>query len=153
MEFKVWDMVRPTREYFINLIEDSDVKHLEYPNWFQIIKIDGNKIYYDDEGFSFHRASDLELVPEEPEFEFWEIIEVRDDDHSRWSKVRFLFYLPEQFECRYLCVQTYDFDAFQAWDLLDPCQRKYARKPWPQLTRKEIAEKFWVAEDFELIEE
>nr|DAK48188.1 MAG TPA: hypothetical protein [Caudoviricetes sp.] len=32
MEFKVGDMVRPTREYFINLIEDSDVKHLEYPN-------------------------------------------------------------------------------------------------------------------------
>ena len=152
MWFKIWDMVRPTREYFINLIEDSDVKHLEYPNWFQIIKIDGNKIYYDNEGFSFHRASDLELVTEEPEFKRWEIVEVWSNAEGR--RVKRIFVCEAIWaKYPYICVSDGSQEEFMNWKPFLWAEWDKIRKPKWKLTRKEIAEKFWVAEDFELIEE
>lgn len=148
MKFKVGDKVRLTREAIA--IENKRYRppHREAVLWWVINKIKGGKCYY---WVDSYLEEALELVPEEPEFEEGEMIEV-SDDWKEWERRIFLYYIPNVPD-KYLCVhKNYEGVYLQGWDRYDYQAWLYARKLKPQLTRKEIAEKFWVSEDFTLID-
>ena len=152
MKFKVWDKVRLTRE----AIEES-VRRNWCVNYSAVI---GWEVIRSDEDQSFISTAwqgypllnqDLELVPEEPEFEEGEMIEV-SDDWKEWERRIFLYYIPNVPD-KYLCVhKNYEGVYLQGWDRYYYQVWLYARKLKSQLTRKEIAEKFWVSEDFTLVD-
>lgn len=153
MQFKVGDKVRLTR----NAIEESVRK-----NWcvnysavigWEVIRTNENQSFIstDEQGYPLLNQ-DLELVPEEPEFKYWEEIEVRDQIGEKRKRVIFL--------CKTTANDTYQYitadmskKSFDNGALFCNTSWRFARKAPPQLTRKEVAEKFWVSEDFELIEE
>lgn len=90
----------------------------------------------------------LELVPEEPEFEYGEMIEV-STDNEHWLKRMFV---AKSSTGMHVCVNYTCEHAFINGRPYTTNFYKYARKLKPQLTRKEIAEKFWVNEDFTLVD-
>lgn len=152
MKFKVGDKVRLTR----NAIEESVRK-----NWcvnysavigWEVIRTNETQSFIstDEQGYPLLNQ-DLELVPEEPEFEFGEEIEVRDQIGEKRKRVIFL--------CKTIANDTHQYitadiskKSFNNGALFCNTSWRFARKAPPQLTRKEVAEKFWVSEDFELIE-
>ena len=156
MKFKVGDMVRPTRDFLISWIEEIDSWEIdwgrpEYVEGFQVIKIEDNFVYYEDSEIGFYLESNLELVPEEPEFEYWEEIEVGDEDWRRKKRI-FLLKIPWNVIDPYVVVERGSNERFQFGESYDVEVWRFARKPCPTLTRKEIAEKFGVAEDFVLVD-
>lgn len=156
MKFKVGDMVRPTRDFLISWIEEIDSWEIdwgrpEYVEGFQVIKIENNFVYYEDSEIGFYLESNLELVPEEPEFKYWEEIEVGDDDWRREKRI-FLLKIPWNVIDPYVVVECGSNERFQFGESYDVEVWRYARKPRSSLTRKEIAEKFGVAEDFVLVD-
>lgn len=153
MKFKVGDKVRLTR----NAIEESARK-----NWcvnysavigWEVIRTDETQSFISTDELGFPLLNqDLELVPEEPEFEFGEEIEVRDEIGAERKRVIFLCKTTANDTHQYIIAdiskKSFDNGARfhnNAW--------RFARKARPQLSRKEIADKFWVSEDFELIED
>lgn len=156
MKFKVGDMVRPTRDFLISWIEEIDSWEIdwgrpEYVEGFQVIKIENNFVYYEDSEIGFYLESNLELVPEEPEFKYWEEIEVGDEDWRRKKRI-FLLKIPWNVIDPYVVVERGSNERFQFGESYDVEVWRFARKPRSSLTRKEIAEKFGVAEDFILEE-
>lgn len=156
MKFKVGDMVRPTRDFLISWIEEIDSWEIdwgrpEYVEGFQVIKIENNFVYYEDSEIGFYLESNLELVPEEPEFEYWEEIEVGDEDWRREKRI-FLLKIPWNVIDPYVVVERGSNERFQFGESYDVEVWRFARKPRSSLTRKEIAEKFGVAEDFVLVD-
>ena len=156
MKFKVGDMVRPTRDFLISWIEEIDSWEIdwgspEYVEGFQVIKIENNFVYYEDSEIGFYLESNLELVPEEPEFKYWEEIEVGDDDWRREKRI-FLLKIPWNVIDPYVVVEWGSNERFQFGESYDVEVWRFARKPRSSLTRKEIAEKFWVSEDFVLVD-
>lgn len=147
MKFKVGDKVRLTREALYNEVAMPTFEEV----FGGIIKsIDGGW-YITVNGFDDDYLSpSLELVPEEPEFEYGEEIEVSYDEIQREKRI-FLTKINWNAILPYVCVADYSHDNFISWSVFSTKDRKYARKLKPQLTRKEIAEKFWVSEDFTLI--
>lgn len=148
-------MVRPTRDFLISWIEEIDSweidwGRLEYVEGFQVIKIENNFVYYEDSEIGFYLESNLELVPEEPEFKYWEEIEVSHDKKERNKRI-FLIKLADTFY-PYTCVADGDECFYGTGEKYRTQTYKYARKLRPSLTRKEIAEKFGVAEDFVLVD-
>lgn len=150
MKFKVGDMVRLTRK---GIKEIYGVWTNHNPVLIQgwvIEKIEGNLLSIDWTKKLIHK-NHFELVPEEPEFGEGEMIEV-SDDWKEWERRIFLYCIPNVPD-KYLCVhKNYEGVYLQGWDRYDYQAWLYARKLRPQLTRKEIAEKFWVSEDFTLID-
>ena len=149
-------MVRPTRDFLISWIEEIDSWEIdwgrpEYVEGFQVIKIENNFVYYEDSEIGFYLESNLELVPEEPEFKYWEEIEVGDDDWRREKRI-FLLKIPWNVIDPYVVVERGSNERFQFGEYYDVEVWRYARKPRSSLTRKEIAEKFGVAEDFVLVD-
>lgn len=151
MKFKVGDKVRLTREAIsYKLREQHTIKYsiilwekiTDISEWDDMILVD----------YIWYKTEYLELVPEEPEFKLWEEIEVKYEGEDKWWKAIFLFYLPETFGYRYLCVKGYSSTSFKIWGCFETAQRECARKLKQALTRKEIAEKFGIAEDFILEE-
>lgn len=156
MKFKVGDMVRPTRDFLISWIEEIDSWEIdwgrpEYVEGFQVIKIENNFVYYEDSEIGFYLESNLELVPEEPEFKYWEEIEVGDEDWRREKRI-FLLKIPWNVTDPYVVVEWGNNERFQFGGSYDVEVWRFARKPRSSLTRKEIAEKFWVSEDFVLVD-
>ena len=100
--------------------------------------------------YIWYKTEYLELVPEEPEFEEWEEIEVSYDKKERDKRI-FLTKLPGAFD-PYICVYEIDECFYGTGEKYRTQTYKYARKLRPSLTRKEIAEKFGVAEDFVLVD-
>ena len=150
MKFKVGDKVRVKREKLLFYVTSQ--RSMDDPTEFYVKKILDDRVYYGEEAVAYHDAESLELVPEEPEFKLWEKIEVRNEGDDKWRKAIFLFYLPESFGYRYLCVKGYSSTSFKIWGCFDVAQRECARKLKQTLTRKEVAEKFGIAEDFILEE-
>ena len=154
MKFKVGDKVRLTREAIASK-RNRNYRVFEFEViWVEVrgIKDDLVAYKYKDRCYWNEYEANLELVPEEPEFEEGEMIEV-SDDWKEWERRIFLYCIPNVPD-KYLCVhKNYEGVYLQGWDRYDYQAWLYARKLRPQLTRKEIAEKFWVNEDFELIED
>lgn len=151
MKFKVGDMVRLTRKGIKEIYGIWTDHNPVLIQWWVIEKIEDNLLSIDWTKKLIHKDH-FEPIPEEPEFKYWEEIEVRNEGDDKWWKAIFLFYLPETFGYRYLCVKGYSSTIFKIWGCFETAQRECARKLKQALTRKEIAEKFWVSEDFVLID-
>lgn len=151
MKFKVGDMVRPTREHLIDSIENDESRYLEYLNGFEITKVDGDKIHYDSGGSGFYLASDLELVPEESEFKEGDLVEIVDET-GVCNKRIFVAKLPDMVKAPYVIVLKEDEDLYRNNKPYRISRYQYISKLKHKLTRKEIAEKFWVDKDFELVD-
>ena len=148
MKFNIGDKVRLTREAIsYKLREQHTIKYsiilwekiTDISEWDDMILID----------YIWYKTEYLELVPEEPEFEYWEEIEVSHDKKERNKRI-FLIKLVDTFY-PYTCVADGDECFYGTGEKYSTETYKYARKRRPSLTRKEIAEKFGVDEDFELI--
>ena len=149
MQFKVGDKVRLTRDcLWAKILAGAKIDKQEV-FWFSIEKMDNSVI---TSPYPNYHESVIELVPEEPEFKYWEEIEVGDDDWRREKRI-FLLRIPWNVIDPYVVVECGDNEKFQLGESHDVEVWRYARKVPTQLTRKEVAEKFWVSEDFELIEE
>lgn len=145
MSFKVWDKVRLTRKALHNKcasptrneVFGGEVNNID-KDWYYTV------IWFEDD----YLEQSLELVPEEPEFEFWEEIEVKHTEKEEYTKRYFIAKISIWDIDWYLCYATKTiylkhFDV-QLW--------AYARKLKPKLSRKEIAEKFKISEDFILVD-
>lgn len=148
MKFNIGDKVRLTREAIsYKLREQHTIKYsiilwkkiTDISKWDDMILVD----------YIWYKTEYLELVPEEPEFEEWEEIEVSHDKKERNKRI-FLIKLADTFY-PYTCVAGGDECFYGTGEKYSTETYKYARKRRPSLTRKEIAEKFGVDEDFELI--
>lgn len=148
MKFNIGDKVRLTREAIsYKLREQHTIKYsiilwekiTDISEWDDMILVD----------YIWYKTEYLELVPEETEFESWEEIEVSHDKRERNKRI-FLIKLADTFY-PYTCVAEGDECFYGTGEKYRTQTYKYARKLRPSLTRKEIAEKFWVSEDFELI--
>lgn len=148
MKFNVGDKVRLTREAIsYKLREQHTIKYsiilwekiTDISEWDDMILVD----------YIWYKTEYLELVPEETEFESWEEIEVSHDKRERNKRI-FLIKLVDTFY-PYTCVADGDECFYGTGEKYRTQTYKYARKLRPSLTRKEIAEKFWVSEDFVLI--
>lgn len=148
MKFNIGDKVRLTREAIsYKLREQHTIKYsiilwekiTDISEWDDMILVD----------YIWYKTEYLELVPEEPEFEEWEEIEVSHDKKERNKRI-FLIKLADTFY-PYTCVAEGDECFYGTGEKYRTQTYKYARKRRPSLTRKEIAEKFGVDEDFELI--
>ena len=149
MKFKVGDKVRVTREWLAKQSENSFVKSYEI-SWWEIKKIVGDDVYCPNNEY-WYEEKYLELVPEE-EFKRWEIVEVWVNAEGRRVKRIFLC---EAIWAKfpYICVDVNSQEDFMNWKPFLFAEWDKIRKPKWRLTRKEIAEKFWVSLNFELIEE
>lgn len=151
MKFKVWDKVRLTREI---LYEYACMNRAVWASKELIIKrFEWDYVVVNNTDWSEESRKEeaLELVPEEPEFEYGEEIEVSDTGTERGRRI-FLHKVLWNAYSPYICTDWNNLDIFKNWDWFYTNSWKYARKLKPQLTRKEIAEKFWVSEDFTLID-
>jgi len=149
MKFKVGDKVRVTRDGLSKQAESSFIKSYEI-SWWVIKKIVGDNILCPNNEY-WYEEKYLELVPEEPEFEYWEEIEVGDEDWRRKKRI-FLLKIPWNVIDPYVVVERGSNERFQFGESYDVEVWRFARKPRSSLTRKEIAEKFWVSEDFVLVD-
>ena len=149
MKFKVGDKVRVTRDGLSKQAESSFIKSYEI-SWWVIKKIVGDNILCPNNEY-WYEEKYLELVPEEPEFESWEEIEVGDEDWRRKKRI-FLLKIPWNVIDPYVVVERGSNERFQFGESYDVEVWRFARKPRSSLTRKEIAEKFWVSEDFVLVD-
>lgn len=149
MKFKVGDKVRVTRDGLSKQAESSFIKSYEI-SWWVIKKIVGDNILCPNNEY-WYEEKYLELVPEEPEFEYWEEIEVGDEDWRRKKRI-FLLKIPWNVIDPYVVVERGSNERFQFGESYDVEVWRFARKPRSYLTRKEIAEKFWVSEDFVLVD-
>ena len=148
MQFKVGDKVRLTRDcLWAKILAGAKIDKQEV-FWFLIEKMDNSVI---TSPYPNYHESVIELVPEEPEFEFGEEIEVRDQIGEKRKRVIFLCKTTANDTHQYITADISK-KSFDNGALFCNTSWRFARKAPPQLTRKEVAEKFWVSEDFELIE-
>lgn len=153
MKFNIGDKVRLTRKWIIRhlswtntTVEDWMELMDKLINWFEIKYRYENLTYWLNDNYNI-KEEHLELV--EDEFSLGQQVEVSDD----WEKWIKLIYVKTEIHnwsnkyitaspCRWSCTKN-DSIYFNI--------RKYIRKIRDKFTRKEIAEKFGVDEDFELI--
>lgn len=148
MKFKVGDRVRLTRDcLWAKILAGAKIDKQEV-FWFSIEKMDNSVI---TSPYPNYHESVIELVPEEPEFKYWEEIEVGDEDWRRRKRI-FLLKIPWNVIDPYVVVERGSNERFQFGESYDVEVWRYARKPRSSLTRKEIAEKFWVSENFVLVD-
>ena len=150
MKFKVWDKVRVTREGLAKQAESSFVKSYEI-SWWTIEKIAGDAIYCPNKEYCYDEKH-LDLVPQEPEFKYWEEIEVRDQIGEKRKRVIFLCKTTANDTHQYITADISK-KSFDNGALFCNTSWRFARKAPVQLTRKEVADKFWVSEDFVLVED
>lgn len=149
MRFKVGDRVRYDRKFLVYIIQTSNDLYYTGIEWFEIIQINWEEVRSED--WLWFVESNLELVPEEPRFEYGELIEVRLDEWAPWVKRPFIYF--EKWNAKYPYITAnITKKQFDEWKKFDFQAFKNARKLKAQLTRREIAEKFWVAEDFRLLD-
>lgn len=150
MKFKVGDVVRLTRKGIKEIYGIWTNHNPVLIQGWVIEKIDGNLISIDWAKKLIHKDH-FELVPEEPEFEFGEEIEVRDEIGGERKRVIFLCKTTANDTHQYITADISK-KSFDNGALFCNTSWRFARKAPPQLTRKEVAEKFWVSEDFILID-
>mgnify|MGYP001729702943 CR=1 FL=1 len=150
MKFKVGDKVRYNRDFLIDAIETWDDFDRLAIYWFEIIQIEGEEVRSED--WSWFHENHLELVPEESKFKRWEIVEVQHAIGKKWEKRIFVWEIPWA-KFPYICVDPATEENFLNWKKFTFFFWDKIRKFKQKLIRKEIAEKFWIDHDFELIED
>ena len=150
MKFKIWDKVRLTREA---IARNPRIDFEEYEiSWWEISSITDYWHYVIWKSRSDWNENELEFVPEGPEFKRGEIVEVFSIPSDTWFKRIFVCEIPWATH-PYVCVDGVSSTMFREWKKFNITTRDKIRKIEQKLTRKEIAERFWVNEDFELIED
>ena len=150
MKFKVGDMVRLTRKGIKEIYGIwTDHNPVLIQGWV-IKKIEDNLLSIDWTKKLIHKDH-FEPIPEETGFEYWEEIEVGDEDWRREKRI-FLLKIPWNVIDPHVVVEWGSNERFQFGESYDVEVWRFARKPCPSLSRKEIAEKFWVSEDFVLVD-
>ena len=150
MKFKVGDIVRIKREA-LNESNFTNIPRMELLIWTEIEDISGwwfvrllkNCYLYE---------SCIELVPLKPEFKFGEEIEVRDEIGAERKRVIFLCKTTANDTHQYITADISK-KSFDNGARFHNNSWRFARKARPKLIRKEVAEKFWVSEDFVLVED
>ena len=100
MQFKIGDKVRLTRDcLWAKILAGAKIDKQEV-FWFSIEKMDNSVI---TSPYPNYHESVIELVPEEPEFKYWEEIEVSHDKKERNKRI-FLIKLADTFYPYTLCV-------------------------------------------------
>lgn len=147
MKFKVGDRVRLTREAIYSPPEetDKDISHLI--EWDTVVEINDRGIILSYKNYTTYNPDLFELVPEECEFEYGEEVEVSNNG-TEWEERIFLAKIPWNPYDPYVCVDMCEEEDFALWKRFEWSSWEYIRKHKPQLTRKEIAEKFWIDKDF-----
>lgn len=150
MQFKVGDKVRLTREAITyKLIEQRTIKY-SIVLWGDITDIsDGDGMVMVD--YIWYKTEDLELVPEEPELKEGDLVEIVDET-GVCNKRIFVAKLPDMVKAPYVIVLKEDEDLYRNNKPYRISRYQYISKLKHKLTRKEIAEKFWVDKDFELVD-
>ena len=150
MQFKIGDKVRLTRQGIKEIYGIWTNHNPVLIQGWVIEKIDGNLISIDWTKKLIHKDH-FELVPEEPEFKYWEEIEVRDEIGGERKRVIFLCKTTANDTHQYITADISK-KSFDNGASFHNNSWRFARKAPPRLSRKEIAEKFWVSEDFILID-
>lgn len=149
MKFKLGDKVRLTREA---IARNSRIDFEEYEiSWWEISCITDYWHYVIWKSHSDWNEKELEFISAEPKFKRWEEVEVCDSKQRKWAKGIFICEIPWALY-PYICVNTSFEKAYLNWEPFCVVGREKIRKSKPKLTRKEIAEKFWVDEDFLFVE-
>lgn len=138
-------MVRLTREALFDIAWNRWLFHKSEYKWFVITAIEWNMVF--NKHITSRSFRKYELIPEEPEFEFWGEIEVRDEMGAGRKRVIFLCKTTANDTHQYITADISK-KSFNNGARFHNNAWRFARKAPPQLTRKEIAEKFWVSEDF-----
>lgn len=150
MRFKLGDKVRLKREQLAAQAKTWDLKEYEILGW-KIDRIKGGDISWPNDKYSWYDESCLELVPEESEFERWEMVEVYESKIGGRVKKIFICEIPWA-QYPYICVNECWEEDYLNWKPFWITTRDQIRKFKPRFTRKEIAEKLWVSEDFVLVD-
>ena len=131
--------------------ESWHIKSYEILGW-KIDRIGKGEVYWPHTKYTWYQESCLEFVTEESEFKRWEIVEVYDIKQRKRVKGIFICEIPWALY-PYICVNTSFEKEYLDWKPFCFTSRVQIRKSKSKLTRQEIAEKFWVNEDFELVED
>lgn len=151
MKFKIGDKVRLKREQLATQAKYWNLKSHEIL-WWEIDRISGNDIYWPNTKYTWYEEWCLKLATEESEFERWEIVEVYNTKQGNRVKGIFICEIPWALY-PYICVNTSFEKDYLNWKQFCFTSRDQIRKFKSKLTRQEIAKKFLVNEDFELIED
>lgn len=153
MKFNIGDKVRLTRKWILSHLRNINTKEEDWLelakrliNWFEICQRDVSLMYGDENGY-YVKEEHLELV--EDEFSLGQQVEV-SDDWEKWIKLIYVKTAIHNWSNKYITASPCRWSCTKD-DSVYFNIRKYIRKVKDKLTRKEIAEKFGVDEDFELI--
>ncbi len=149
MKFKVGDKVRLTREAIANNESSGNIRkefiietEVESVTEGWLIRVWGNS-YWSEEY--------LEHTPEGQEFGVWEKVEVSINWRD-WHIWMFVAKIQIVQKSIYITASTDQLEKMHYCKFATVWIRRYVRKIKPRLTRKEVAEKFWVNEDFILVD-
>lgn len=152
MKFKVGDRVRLTREGMRRMSAEWAYIDDIFVDGSMIKRIKDELVCVKWTNKLIHE-SHFELVPENPEFEYGEEIDVYSYYDKSWVKAIFISKIPWNVWCKHACVTPSTEEKFKTWETFEVQLWRTARKPCLQITRKEIAEKLWISEDFVLIDD
>ena len=150
MKFKVGDIVRIKREA-LNESNFTSIPRMELLIWTEIEDISGWWLVRLLKNCYLYESC-IELVPLKPEFKFGEEIEVRDEIGAERKRVIFLCKTTANDTHQYITADISK-KSFDNGARFHNNSWRFARKAPVQLTRKEVADKFWVSEDFVLVED
>lgn len=152
MEIKIWDTIRLKREAIKEYIEnDRYLTDDLLIDWAVVTKVEKESVWAKNDSVYILNKEYVEVIPEESQFEYWEEVEVYSNREEKRVK-RFFLCEARWAKNPYICVDSHTEDEFKNWEKFEIAEWDKIRKI-PKLTRKEIAEKFWVSLNFELIEE
>lgn len=152
MEIKIWDTIRLKREAIKEYIgNDRDLTDALLIDWAVVTKVEKETVWAKNDSIYILDKEYVEVIPEEAQFEHWEEVEV----YSQREEKR----LKRIFVCEaiwakypYICVDIDSEMEFKNWEKFQTAEWSKIRKI-PKLTRKEVAEKFGVSLNFEIIED
>lgn len=152
MEIKIWDTIRIKREAIKEYLEnDRDLTEALLIDWAVVTKIEKETVWAKNDSIYILDKEYVEVIPEGAQFEHWEEVEVYSQREEKRVK---RFFICEAIWAKYpyICVDIDSEMKFKNWEKFQTGEWDKIRKI-PKLTRKEVAEKFWVSLNFEIIEE
>lgn len=149
-KFNVWDTVK--LKLSDKYKQNAFYPRTDIPKIFTIIKKDGSSIFHWNWKYDYIYEYDVVPAKKNELFEYWEVIEATKDWINR-EVIIYLSEVPGDFEYTYLGTPIKMKESFIKWESIYYSCYKDIRKLKPQaVSKKDIMEKFWVREDFYLVE-
>ena len=134
------------------MLRNKFIMNLNEPTIFKVVKLDNGDVYYWNWMRDYVNYKDVIPVAQKQLFEYWELVE-GTRDWENWKEIIFLAEIPGAFNFKYLWIPIKSKDDFIEWENVLYYEYKNVRKLDPQaISKKDIMEKFWVREDFYLVE-